>query len=552
VRRPGLPRSRRGQVAVLAGVVAVLGGLALGGYLYVKGRTGSVFPRPHAPFVKEPPAKKPAKPPVAKFVWPVYGYTPMHRRYFDAPATMRPPFRKVWETKETGLLEFPPTMSGERIFQLADNGVLSAIDKETGRILWREKVGVLSASTPAIYSGTLYATVLSRPNDGNGGRIVAVKTGTGGVEWSRSLPSRSESSPIVNKGKVIFGSEAGTVYALNAHNGRTIWTYQAAGAVKASPTLYKGILYFGDYAGDVQAISERTGRRIWVSGSEGEAIGSGTFYSTAAIAYGRVYLGNTDGRIYAYEAKTGKLDWAIQTGAYVYGSPAVADAPRIGPTIYEGSYDGTLYAINARSGRIEWRHVASGPISGSATIIGEVVYFSNLKTYMTTGLDISTGKVLFEIREGAFDPVISDGDRLYLTAYSTLFAFEPLDEHNKTTTNPTKTGATKTGATKITATKTQATKTTATKTTATKTQATKTQATKTGATKTTATKTGATAKRSTKTAAAIGVSTGGRHATALRGRLSGRSGLRCGSCRRGAPARSSTPRRRARSSRRRR
>src|SRR5438067_3386628 len=57
-------------------------------------------------------------------------------------------------------------------------------------------------------------------------------------------------------------------------------------------------------------------------GSGGALLGSGTFYSTAAVVYGRVYLGNTDGRVYAYDASSGRLDWAVQTGAYVYASPA--------------------------------------------------------------------------------------------------------------------------------------------------------------------------------------------------------------------------------------
>ncbi len=81
-----------------------------------------------------------------------------------------------------------------------------------------------------------------------------------------------------------------------------------------------------------------------MSGSEGALLGSGTFYSTAAVVYGRVFLGNTDGRVYAYDASNGKLDWAVQTGAYVYASPAVTNAPGLGPTVYVGSYDGDFYA----------------------------------------------------------------------------------------------------------------------------------------------------------------------------------------------------------------
>jgi len=185
------------------------------------------------------------------------------------------------------------------------------------------------------------------------------------------------------------------------------------------------VLYFGDYSGNLQAVSERTGRRLWISGSEGALLGSGNFYSSAAVVYGRVFLGNTDGRVYAYDASTGKLDWAVQTGAYVYASPAVTDAPGIGPTIYLGSYDGNFYALNARSGQITWKFNAGGKISGSATIVGRTVYFADLGQRRTYGLGVSTGRVVFEKHDGGFDPVISDGQHIYLTGYTGLFALAP-------------------------------------------------------------------------------------------------------------------------------
>ena len=212
---------------------------------------------------------------------------------------------------------------------------------------------------------------------------------------------------------------------MDARNGNILWTYQAPGAVKASPSLSGGVLYFGDYSGHLQAVSEQTGRRLWISGSEGALLGSGNFYSTPAVVYGRVFLGNTDGRVYAYDASTGKLDWAVQTGAYVYASPAVTNAPGIGPTIYLGSYDGTFYALNAQSGRIAWRFNAGEKISGSATIVGRTVYFADLGQRRTYGLGVSTGRVSFEKGAGGFDPVISDGQHIYLTGYTGLFALAP-------------------------------------------------------------------------------------------------------------------------------
>jgi outer membrane protein assembly factor BamB len=401
----------------------VLGGLALGGYVYASNRTGSIY-HPHARFVPQANPTLPTRGP-ERFAWPIYGYTKNHTRYYPAPASLRPPFRRVWASGGTSLREFPPVLSENRIFQLTDDGVLSAIDKWDGKLLWSRTLGALSASAPAVGGNTVYAVVLARAPGSAEGRVVALDVATGAIRWSRNLPSRSESSPLLDRGRLYFGSEDGTVYALDAGDGHTVWTYHAAGAVKASPTLSGGVLYFGDYSGHVQAISEQTGRRLWLAGSEGALFGSGTFYSTAAVVYGRVFLGNTDGRVYAYDAATGGLDWAYQTGAYVYASPAVTDAPGLGPTIYLGSYTGTFYALNARTGHVDWSYGAGGKISGSATVLGDIVYFSDLGTHATFGLGVSTGRVLFRADTGSFDPVISDGKRVYLTGYTALYALAP-------------------------------------------------------------------------------------------------------------------------------
>ncbi len=408
---------------IAAGLVVLLGALALGVYLYKRDRTGSIY-HPHARFIPQPSPPLPKHGP-ERFAWPFYGYTKNHTRFFPASTKVFPPFRVRWAHNFGSLLEFPPTIRDNHIFQLADDGVLSAVDKYTGLPLWRRKIGSLSASTPATVGNVVYATVLARSDGVRKGAIFALDYKTGRTLWSRDLPSASESSPLVDGGRVFFGSQNGTVYALNAHDGSVVWTYHAAGAVKASPSLSGGVLYFGDYSGHVQAVGESRGRRLWDSSSEGALLGSGTFYSTAAVMYGRVFLGNTDGRVYAYDAFTGRLDWAVQTGAYVYASPAVMNAPGLGPTIYVGSYDGVFYALNARSGHIEWHYDAGGRISGSATIVGRVVYFANLASRHTYGLGVSTGKRVFLMPTGGFDPVVSDGTDLYVTGYTGLYALAP-------------------------------------------------------------------------------------------------------------------------------
>jgi outer membrane protein assembly factor BamB len=226
---------------------------------------------------------------------------------------------------------------------------------------------------------------------------------------------------------VYFGDQNGTVYSLRARDGHVNWTYQAKGAVKGGPSIDDGKLFFGDYAGRAYSVDAKTGHEIWAVSTSGTnfGFGSGNFYSTPAVAFGRVYMGNTDSRVYSFAEKTGQLAWATGTGNYVYASPAVASVPGVGPTVYLGSYDGTFYAFDARSGAIRWTHAAGGRISGSATIVGGIVYFSNLGAKTTSGLDARTGKEVYSFPDGAFNPVVCDQTTIYLSGYSTLYQLLP-------------------------------------------------------------------------------------------------------------------------------
>jgi outer membrane protein assembly factor BamB len=373
-----------------------------------------------------PPAK--AKPMADTFLWATYGFTPDRTRDFSAaPRDLRPPFHRGWTYRGGALLEFPPAIDGPSLYMLDDDGFLRAVDKHSGKVRWVRRVGRLAASSPAVGDGNVYVVALNGLS-GSGGRVAAYTSGNGHQLWARELPSRAESSPLLHKGVLYFGSESGTVYALDAHSGRTRWTYQASGAVKGGPALAGGILYFGDYSGHVHAVRARDGARVWSVGTSGArfGFGSGTFYATAAVAFGRVYLGNTDGRVYSFAAHSGQLAWATGTGAYVYGSSAVADVPGLGPTVFVGSYNGNFYALDARSGAQRWSFSAGTKISGSATVVGNVVYFSDLQPANDTyGLDVRTGRKVFFWPDGAFNPAVADDRALYLTGKSQIYELLP-------------------------------------------------------------------------------------------------------------------------------
>jgi outer membrane protein assembly factor BamB len=423
-----VPRRRR-LIAVLGVLALLVAAAAVAAYTTLRppGDVSDPQVQFEAPTQTPAPDSPPKAERVDRFQWRHYGYTKDHHRAYHPPKPLRGPWRRMWKRKAPALLEFPPVISGDTLYQLADNGLLVAIAKETGKRRWRRKLGTLAASSPAIVDGTLYVTLLETgPGAGRKrGRIVALRARDGKIRWSHRLPSRSESSPLVHRGRVYFGSEDGTVYALKTAGGRVVWTYRAAGAVKGSPTLADGKLYFGDYGGHVQAVRVSDGKRVWDNDDARAPLRGGEYYATAAAAFGRVYIGSTDGRMYSFSSRDGRLAWARQTEGYVYSSAAVDNVPGVGPTIFFGSYDGHFYAADARSGRIRWRHKSGGKISGSPTIIGDTVYFADLGRSRTIGLRTRNGAVEFRQPQGGYDPVVSDGRYLFLTGRYSLSAFLP-------------------------------------------------------------------------------------------------------------------------------
>jgi outer membrane protein assembly factor BamB len=149
------------------------------------------------------------------------------------------------------------------------------------------------------------------------------------------------------------------------------------------------------------------------------------------VAFGRVYMGNTDGRVYSFSASSGKLAWSKSTGGYVYASPAVAQVPGGRPLVYIGSYSGRFYALDARSGAVRWSRGGNGKISGGATVIGDIVFYADLGKRRTIGLDARSGRKVYEHPRGSYNPVVSDGETIYLTGYHAMYGLQPMTAEDK-------------------------------------------------------------------------------------------------------------------------
>ncbi len=368
---------------------------------------------------KEPPQTTPGRKGPRTVNWPMYGLNPQRTRYLPTRG-IKPPFRKLWRYTQRPLLEFPPIYVDGVLYAVNNSGFAFALNARTGARLWERRIGRLNASSPAYSKGRLYIVNLVP------GHIVKLDAKNGRVLWKKSLPGRAESSPVVIDNSVYFGCEDGRLYSVSTVNGNVRWSTQLSGPVKAAPAYYGGRLYVGDYGGSMNAVDAKTGKLIWSTGSLGTGISGGEFYSTPAVAFGRVYAGNNDDRVYSFDLSDGELAWTYSTGGYAYSAPAVAGTKHSPPTVYIGSFDGNIYALNAKNGEVRWSRSAGGQVVGSLSAIGEIVYVANFTNQTTTGFMMRSGRKVFSYPKGTYTPIISDGQDLYVTGYSSITKLAPI------------------------------------------------------------------------------------------------------------------------------
>jgi len=394
------------RAVAIAGMVGVVAMVGAGGWLLLRSHRGT---SEAATTTAAAPASRPAPPTVD---WPMYGLNQARTRYLPTDR-VKPPFKLAWSYDAGHLMEYSPIVVGDTLYGIDNNGEAFALNARNGKPRWRRDVATLNASAPTYSDGRLYISNLEP------GQIQALNAANGKVVWRHPLPGRSESSPLAVGNEVVAGCECGSVYAFNARTGQELWSTAVGGAVKASPAYDKGTVFVGDYGGQMTAMRASDGRVVWTA-SAGNSI-----YGTAAVAFGRVFAGDLGGGFHAWNESDGSSAWSTSTSGYVYSGATAAKTPDTPASVYFGSYDGTVYAFNARTGSERWTESASGPVSGAGSMIGDVFYAGDLKTTQTWGFRATDGKPVFQSRDGAYNPVISNGQRLFMTGYQVIYCLKP-------------------------------------------------------------------------------------------------------------------------------
>ncbi|MCP4901006.1 MAG: PQQ-like beta-propeller repeat protein [bacterium] len=247
-------------------------------------------------------------------------------------------------------------------------------------------------------------------------------------QWKACTGGRVRSTPAVADGKVYFASDDGFLYCLAASDGKRLWRFDLSSAgiervlphylppygfdyLTSSPVLQAGTVYVGSSNGNLYAVNATSGEEIWHF-TTGDRI-----RSTPTIHKDRLYIGSWDHYLYALNVENGEQVWRFDTGGIVQASPAIGDG-----RVYIGSRNPKVFALNAKTGEKVWEfeHTDGSWVESSGVYRDGVLYVGSSDALNMFAHDGLTGRVLWKYRTGGWSwstPSVA-GDTVYIGAIS--------------------------------------------------------------------------------------------------------------------------------------
>ena len=233
---------------------------------------------------------------------------------------------KVW-SKNVGkgdaraALVLEPAIVGDRVYTAAANGSVMALEKSTGKTLWKSKVGAKITAGPG---ADIRVVAVAAEN----GQLIALEPDTGEIRWQLTLSGELLAPPLVDRGLVVFRTLDGRIRAVSAIDGTQQWI------------LNRGV------------------PRLTLRGN-----------SPLVLRDERIYVGLDNGKLMAINQRDGSLVWEsvitipsgrgdIERMTDIDGAPLAADGD-----VYVNSFQGKLASTAAESGRILWSRDFSGLLS---------------------------------------------------------------------------------------------------------------------------------------------------------------------------------------------
>jgi outer membrane protein assembly factor BamB len=335
-----------------------------------------------------------------------------------APIASKANFSLKWTVpigkanKARTYLKLKPVVRGNIIYTADAGGMVQAIDKQKGKMLWSKQIESGVVSGPTIADG--YIAVGT-----NTAHLVLLKQNDGHQIWNAQVSSDILSKPAIAQKKVFVKTIDGNVYAFNLLTGEKIWVADHGSPslilkASSSPIVMDKLVLVGFSDGKLDAIDTTFGHVLWQR-SIAYASGSSDVERLVDIDADPIVRGNT---VYlaSYQGYIGAL--SLENGQFIWNKPASTfqNMTIDDNTLYMTDSDDIVWAFDRQTGFVKWKQISlkarglTEPVlMGNRLVVGD-------KTGLVHLLSTQNGELIARTQlGGAIDiaPAVS-GNRVYV------------------------------------------------------------------------------------------------------------------------------------------
>lgn len=278
----------------------------------------------------------------------------------------------LWSSPVQGRPYYAPLVIGDTVLVAVVEGTLYALDRATGRVRWRWRPDGWLAAAPVVSDGLVYVSpVVNQPDPAF---VYALDVATGRLLWRTGLPETAGQRLAVH-GDSLYAviPNGGGLIALDRRDRAELWRQPLEGQPSSAPVVTNDAVYlvcarsrfnpaaWEDVPDDGGALPDpyaHSAVLVAVRAQDGaphweRAIGAEGVVTHAGepVAAGEaIYVGASDGALYAFDATSGAARWRTQTGGDLLSTPTV-----MGDTVCVGASDGYVYALDTATGQERWR-----------------------------------------------------------------------------------------------------------------------------------------------------------------------------------------------------
>ena len=242
-----------------------------------------------------------------------------------------------WKFKTGDVVHASPALVDGVLFFGSWDSYFYAVDAATGKEKWRFHSGedpllhnqVGFQSSPAVVDGVVYTGCRDA-------HLYALDAATGQKKWKFDAElSWVIGSPAVTQGKVFFGTSDSSLYhVVEASTGKPMLRQDVKAYTFSSPVIAGDVVLLGVLNGTLEARDLKTGELLWDFQTETSKQNQG-WILTADRRFNAPFFYASNWR----EVPTVAIDRQMSIGAF-FSTPLVMDG-----IVYIGSTDGFLYAI---------------------------------------------------------------------------------------------------------------------------------------------------------------------------------------------------------------